>query len=444
MFKYIYKIGLVILSLTMFTACNDDNGPEDIFGEDANTRLEKEAAELRTLLKSSPEGWKMTYFTDDPRYTDNTQQLGGWNFIFKMTDDKNVTMISDYSAETLVPKTSEYQIILGSVTKLSFATKNHIHVLSDAVNFPISGLSGKGYKGDFEFLYYGQEGEDIILRSNRFQIEIRLTKATAQDWTDLDTVRQNLTPLNDVDITLEINQGGEISEYPISYNSAARFATNTVNSNLSFGVAPMLNGLQAIKPIPVGNQEAINFIYDANNNWYIAELDNGNTAKIVLDTPDPTAHLFEGDYYFSFQVASGTPSLNSTGAFVTAYNEASQNIITSTDVNVELFGFFIVPSGNNIQYIFYDESTPNDPFSLVVRNITYSIDTTNDRIIISGNGGWQNPNFEPLLQPLEDVIFNPDGLKIIDTGNSFNQGNVYGFRSYNDSDSVFYTWTIPL
>lgn len=437
MFKYIYKIGLVILSLTMFTACNDDNGPEDIFGEDANTRLEKEAAELRTLLKSSPEGWKMTYFTDDPRYTDNAQQLGGWNFIFKMTDDKNVTMVSDYSAETLVPKTSEYQIILGSVTKLSFATKNHIHVLSDAVNYPFSGLSGKGYKGDFEFLYYGQEGEDIILRSNRFQIEIRLTKATAQDWTDLDTVRQNLTPLNDVDITLEINQGGEISEYPISYNSAARFATNTVNPDLSFGVAPMLNGLQVIKPIPVGNQEAINFIYDANNNWYIAELDNGNTAKIVLDTPDPTAHLFEDFNLFTFQRLEALLGAPTTNGYAEIFVQAMDNVTSSK--GDDLMGFFIIPGNNRIQYLLYDA---NNNRIDITRNISYTIDTTNDRIILSDNGNWSDSSYESLLQPLDDLLLHPDGFKIIDTGNSDQNGPIYGFRLFSDSSIVFATYGV--
>ena len=184
--KYIYKYTFILLPLVFFLiSCEDNNDPEDIFEKDSTERLNEQEKELSELLQSSEYGWKMTYFTDDPRYTNNDQQLGGWTFIFDFVDNSHVVMVSDFSNQTLTPNESEYNIKLGSTIKLSFSTKNYIHDLSDANNAPSSSLTGKGYKGDFEFLYYGQEGEDLIFRSNRFQIEIRFQKATAEDWENI-------------------------------------------------------------------------------------------------------------------------------------------------------------------------------------------------------------------------------------------------------------------
>lgn len=423
MFKYIYKIGLVILSLTMFTACNDDNGPEDIFGEDANTRLEKEADELRTLLKSSPEGWKMTYFTDDPRYTDNAQQLGGWNFIFKMTDDKNVTMVSDYSAETLVPKTSEYQIILGSVTKLSFATKNHIHVLSDAVNYPFSGLSGKGYKGDFEFLYYGQEGEDIILRSNRFQIKIRLTKATAQDWTDLQAISNNLAPLASAgNLEVIINNNGEITTHSdYSYLSAARFVTNTVNPDLSFGVAPTLNGLKAVKPIKINdNLEAIDFTFDSANNNYVANFEN---SSVTINLGDPIlVSDIVNEYYFGVLATSGHPINDSSDSFITTFIDTRDTLEQQTALSI--YGFFIVPDFGFVQYILIDDQGDDTRVNRLISN--YSVNDATGTLTLV-DGGWQNAadSTYDALQPINDILFDAQGLKVTPTGAFYDGAPVF-------------------
>lgn len=440
MLKNLYKYSLMLLSLGVLVSCSNDNDPENLFGQSATERINAQAEELSNLLQSSPEGWKMTYFTDDPRFTGSIQELGGWSFVFKFTDDKHVTMASDFSAETLTPNESEYEIELGSTTKVVFSTRNHIHLLSDSGNAPTDDLIGKGYKGDFEFLYYGQEGEELIFRSNRFQIELRFKKATTQDWTNLELAKQTGALLDDADMQLEINQGGEISNYDISYNAAARFVTNIEIGDLSFGVAPMANGLKVVKPIPVGDQTAMDFVYDAANSWFISELGNGDTAKIILDEPDPTAHLFESDvYYFAFQPFTGSPSMDSTGAFVTGWNEAYDNI--SNEKGFDLVAFFILsnPSILIIEYVVLDEN--GDPI-YIDRNFTYVIDTVNDRVILTDNGGWTDSSYVPLLQPLEDVIFDTEGLKIIDTGNIFDGEPVYGFRSYNDSNSVFYTYTV--
>ena len=98
--------------------------------------------------------WKATYFTDDT-------QLGGYSYLFKFTDNQIVEMASDFGGNDDVTS-SQWAIQLGTTLKLSFTTKNKIHELSDSNNSPDTDLRGQGYKGSFEFLYYGTEGDDII------------------------------------------------------------------------------------------------------------------------------------------------------------------------------------------------------------------------------------------------------------------------------------------
>lgn len=434
----INKIILMLSLLLVAIGCDSEDDSSSVFGENPTARQNEQQSELKNALVSSEFGWKMTYFTDDPRYTNTDQQLGGWTFIMRFDEDGQVSMISDYSSETLTPKQSMYDITIGSTTKLVFSTRNWISFLADSGNYPTSALEGYGYKGDNEFLYYGKEGEDLVFRSNREQIQFKLEPATAEDWDNLEEARQIGQLLSNNDLTLEIDNGNEVLQYNLSYNSTSRYVRNQDSLDLSFGIAFKPDGLKVIKPITVEGEQAIDFTFDQNNSWFIAELSNGKSVKIIVDQPDPTAQLFE-EYYYSFQIFSGSPALNSSGAFVAGFNDAYANVEANNET-ITLFGFFLVPFNNTIQYIFYDDSMPNDPFSIVVRNITYEVDIPNDRIIISGNGGWEDPSLEPLLEPLENIIFDPEGLRLIDTGDTFDGDPVYGFRNFNDPNSIFYTY----
>ena len=75
-------------------------------------------------------------------------------------------MASDFDTDTDIYK-SQYEIQLGSTVSLVFTTKNRIHLLSDSNNSSYYSLEGKGYLGDFQFLYYGQENGEIVFKTNR-------------------------------------------------------------------------------------------------------------------------------------------------------------------------------------------------------------------------------------------------------------------------------------
>lgn len=445
MLKHFHKYGLIILSLGLFVSCSEDNDPENLFGATPNDRLNAQIDEVYDALQSSPEGWKVTYFTDDPRYTSAEQQLGGWTFVFKFTDDKHVTMASDFSASTLTPNQSEYEVKLGSTVKLSFVTKNYIHLLSDSGNSPTQALTGKGYKGDFEFLYYGKDGEDLIFRSNRFQIELRFQKATAQDWTDLEEARQTEQILaSSGSLELVIKNGGETTTYAnYGYNVASRYATNIAVDSLSFGIAPMADGLKVVKPIPVGDQNATDFVYDAANNRFVAELEGGDSAIINLGEPIKISDVVN-DFYFSALRGSGHPFLGSSEEFFTIFLDGEETLRQETNVDV-LYGFFIVPDFGFIQYLFIDdngdliEPRPNRLIS------NFSVDDTAGTLTLV-DGGWQDAShsiYDNGLQAVHDVLFDPQGLRVIPTGTFYEGSPVFLLESSSDPTMSITAGTIP-
>ncbi|MGY0406924.1 MAG: DUF4302 domain-containing protein [Polaribacter sp.] len=227
--KYLKKLNWQILSLLIFVSiysCQNNDNPDLLFSDVPSVRFNKEVKKVQDFLIAADNGWKITYFTD------NTM-LGGYTLLFDFINETEVKMDSDFGNPD-PSKISLYGFSLGSTLKLSFTTKNVIHELSDGDNYPDGEFEGKGYKGDFEFLFSSFDGEDIIFRSNRDPSNyIRFKKATAED-------RSNFSKNDDIrkeiygQFIYKIN--GVTNTF--NYNEARRFAIN-VNSDVNdtnFGV----------------------------------------------------------------------------------------------------------------------------------------------------------------------------------------------------------------
>ena len=262
--KQIINYLLVALLAIQLVSCDNKETLESPFNGTPTERLNAKEKELNDLLMSSELGWKAVYFTD------NTQ-LGGFTHLFKFKDGK-VDMASDFDNDTSI-QSSEYDIILGSTVSLVFTTKNRIHLLSDSNSFPVASLRGKGYLGDFQFLYYGQENGEIIFRTSRSFKEVRFVKAKATDWTDLaqsrlmipNVVGASTRPLFRL---LEINDGTKISQFDFAFTSTSRFATsNSIETGSSvtnnIGIAYTPTGIIVSPAVKVGTQELSVFTFDA-------------------------------------------------------------------------------------------------------------------------------------------------------------------------------------
>ena len=207
---------LPIIALALF-ACQK-NEPDDLFGgKNPSQRFQQNQAELRQELTSPEQGWKFVYYTNDKKF-------GGFIILMKFTPEGLVTMNSDIGATTS-STTSKYEIKWGQGTMLSFTTKNHIHELSDSTK----GETGVGYEGNFEFIYFGKEGNKLKFKTQRSDTEqfVYFEPATAQDWNTIQTLSSNVKTLEDNIDNYYFTVSTTASSTGYEMNFANRFITIT-------------------------------------------------------------------------------------------------------------------------------------------------------------------------------------------------------------------------
>lgn len=207
---------LPIIALALF-ACQK-NEPDDLFGgKNPSQRFQQNQAELRQELTAAQQGWKFVYYT-------NEKKFGGFTILMKFTPEGFVTMNSDIGA-TASSTTSKYEIKWGQGTLLSFTTKNHIHELSDSAK----GETGVGYEGNYEFIYFGKEGNKLKFRTQRKDTEkfVYFEPATAQDWNTIQTLSSNIKTLEDNIDSYYFTVSTTASSTGYEMNFANRFVTLT-------------------------------------------------------------------------------------------------------------------------------------------------------------------------------------------------------------------------
>ena len=240
------KIIFTLIVLATLVACQK-NEPDSLFDKNPSERFEESQAELRKELTTAQQGWKLTYFTKEGVF-------GGYHFLMKFTPEGLVTMVSDFNSSTISPTTSKYEIQEGQGTMLAFTTKNYIHELADAMQ----GIRGTGYAGEFEFIYYGKEGNKLKFKTQRKSTEqfVYFEPATAQDWTDITTLSSNLNTLvenmsnyymkvtaNGTSTDYEIDmQNGLIGVAPLNSNTPSLASTVATKTGVAFKPALTIQG----------------------------------------------------------------------------------------------------------------------------------------------------------------------------------------------------------
>ena len=240
------KIIFTLIVLATLVACQK-NEPDSLFDKSPSERFEESQAELRKELTTAQQGWKLTYFTKEGVF-------GGYHFLMKFTPEGLVTMVSDFNSSTISPTTSKYEIQEGQGTMLAFTTKNYIHELADAMQ----GIRGKGYAGEFEFIYYGKEGNKLKFKTQRKSTEqfVYFEPATAQDWIDITTLSSNLNTLvenmsnyymkvtaNGTSTDYEIGmQNGLIGVAPLNSNTPSLASTMATKTGVAFKPALTIQG----------------------------------------------------------------------------------------------------------------------------------------------------------------------------------------------------------
>lgn len=278
--KKIITVSLIIL--TVFSC--QKNEPEDLFGKSASERFEEKQNELRAALTAPEQGWKFTYFT-------NENSFGGFTFLMKFNANGQVEMVSD--VENTAPSvTSKYEIQEGQGTMLTFTTKNYLHHLADA--YSPEELQGKGYQGEFEFIYYGKEGNKLKFRTQRRDTEqfVYFEPATAQEWSVMQNLWGSIEALESEPIRhyFKVTNNGNVENYSISFQH--RYLTlrsiSTPNKVLKTGVLPTATGLKFNPPLVIEGKTFNELPWDNNASpaRYIATVENVTAEIRFARTPN--------------------------------------------------------------------------------------------------------------------------------------------------------------
>ena len=410
--KQIINYLLVALLAIQLVSCDNKETLESPFNGTPTERLNAKEKELNDLLMSSELGWKAVYFTD------NTQ-LGGFTHLFKFKDGK-VDMASDFDNDTSI-QSSEYDIVLGSTVSLVFTTKNRIHLLSDSNNFPVTALRGKGYLGDFQFLYYGQENGEIIFRTSRSFKELRFVKAKATDWTDLaqsrlmipNVVGASTRPLFRL---LETNDGTKVSQFDFSFTSATRFATsNSIETGSSvtnnIGIAYTPTGIIVSPPVKVGNQQISAFTYDPATGNFNATGTAGFTASIrysnrPLVITDEYKVLLPGNAYYSYAYIGANLATVPTNSILCndLLNAANASLPSTQKINRIQFYFNNGANGSYIGYTFTGGKAS------IFHFVTVTEDPVNKTLILKDDG-W-SAAAPAYITAIDKELLDPKGLYI--------------------------------
>ncbi|RLK03027.1 DUF4302 domain-containing protein [Tenacibaculum discolor] len=385
--KHITKIRVLLALFTLsffITSCNE-NKEEELFNQSPTERMKQREKELRDLLLSSEHGWKTVYFTDN-------NNLGGYTFLFNFLDESRVETIGNFN-NNISPVESEYIIGLNTTTTLIFTTKSELHELSDSGNSaPLPNFGGSGYKGDFNFMYYGVENDEIIFKTSRDFVEVRFKKATAEDWTDFQKYQDMKDFLNNSSGHLAYENDGVVHNFSYNGNGEVRFATSLEgNSSLNFGVGFTSNGIEISPAIGVNGTKYSEFILNKTENKYTS-IDGNFSISLVSSPIDMTVTW----------TTAARPAF-SNQEFIDTFN-------TVKPIHDSLFPPFPL---NDIYLLGGDEITFLIGSTSGVHGMSFSGVLGNEDLLAIGKlAPGRNWSLLPHLNPLVDLLVNKSPYKV--------------------------------
>ncbi len=183
--KKLYYIFSLLLAMA-FSACSPDM--DEVFDKGASERAEEAMRNLKEVLVSNPNGWRMEYYGDI--------NYGGYNVFCAFTND-SVTVASEKVGNTqpagvdangkLIRCTSHYTIDQSQGVILSFDEYNEIfHYFAEPKNADY-GDSGEGFGGDFDFRVVSASADSIVMTGKKNQARIRMYPMS-QSWEEYQKV----------------------------------------------------------------------------------------------------------------------------------------------------------------------------------------------------------------------------------------------------------------
>ncbi|WP_178989906.1 DUF4302 domain-containing protein [Winogradskyella schleiferi] len=420
--KNIYTHYWILSLLFLFTfSCNDDI-TEETFDSPPALRIQERVDELRQLLVSQ-QGFKATYFTKD-------DERGGFTFYMQFNEDGSVRQTSDILNGDFDFQTSSYDVRYNVTTELVFTTRNHITegTNPDAVDpdgNPVQ--TGTGYAGTNNFQYFSVDEDGVIYfrdvrNRNTASLTLTPTNFTDFDAESLASVQQSYQrrlDFNDCSSGtfsfMEITSSTGTQGYNLNYNGSTLFAEpRFVGLDGSFdefdlGILFTENSILVSPGIEVDGELLEEFFLDETSETiqYVASQ-NGVSAVIgysvtpvlpILGYSELGEFLILHHPFLNTLGDDWTPDLTNQ-CFVDLVNDLNASValfdvtrIDLYDLNLDTGQLYI---GSTIGGAFYDISK----------------EIVDDKVYLTITGTTVPAFFTDAVQPLIDVIADPEGLYV--------------------------------
>jgi len=176
----------VALFAAMFAGCTHFE-EEDLFSESPALRIEHNAEKLQGILLDAPQGWVIQYHTGD-----GVAVFEGFNLFARFEKGGKVTIAGDHrflrdgNAGKYTEAASLYELVREDGLVLAFNTWNDVLTpFVDPVAYwaaPNNLLKdGEGMQGDQNLVVMSMKENEIILRGERYDAEVRMVKCD-RDW----------------------------------------------------------------------------------------------------------------------------------------------------------------------------------------------------------------------------------------------------------------------
>jgi hypothetical protein len=274
---------------------------DPIFDESPSERLTAQLNEFKALLVSNTGGWLVEYYPESGR------SYGGFNLYFKFNDGSvTVKAIESDVNPNVTEATSLYSFGEDMGPTINFDTYNPVlNYFSDPA-LPVGGGEGKGYQGDYEFIYISGNEQEIILNGKKTKNIIRMTPFPANEtW---ENFSNSVTAMKGIvkiakNYTLTIN-GKQLSatvtntsgQY-LNITNTIVYTDSTVTEKYTAPFIVTVKGIKLYQPLTVDDVEMREFTY--NSQYERFEASNNTYLTILFP---PAVDLFVSnttDWYFS-------------------------------------------------------------------------------------------------------------------------------------------------
>lgn len=296
--KYIYSIAILFVGMALVTSCSPK--VDDVFDTPASERVEEFKGNIKEVLTSAPNGWRMEYYA--------STTYGGYN-VFCSFSDNEVEFASEKVGSTheagmgedgklirAKSSYSHYKLLQSQGVVLSFDTHNEIfHYFSEPKNEDF-GDTGEGMAGDFEFRVKSACADSVILVGKKHNSTVRMYPVPAEKtWEDVyNEIKATESFMLSRSYSLwkgdeDLNIGVTLSYRRLVFNYIDEEGQKTTSA-AAFIVTP--DGYKMYRPVTILGQE-------------IAGVEKGEDGLIFNLTNDKNVYLLAYIYPLAEQLQTG-------------------------------------------------------------------------------------------------------------------------------------------